>query len=92
MVIEVKGCRNPDVRTALEAQLVNDYLKSHSLTHGIYLVGWFVCTAWTNSKNHLKATTFEDARTEATQLASAHDGTTNPEKVVGYVLDCRYPA
>jgi len=88
----VKGCWNPDVQTALEAQLVNDYLKSHSLTHGIYLVGWFVCTSWANPKNQLNATTFEAAQTEAAQLASAYNGTTNAEKVVGYVLDCRYPS
>ncbi len=92
VVIEVKGCWNQDVRTALEAQLVNDYLKPHSLTHGIYLVGWFVCPAWANPRNHLNATTFEHAQTEVAQLAFAYDGTANPEKVIGYVVDCQYPS
>jgi hypothetical protein len=40
-IIEVKGCWNPDVETALETQLADDYLGATGNRYGIYLVVWF---------------------------------------------------
>jgi len=40
-IIEVKGCWNADVETALETQLVGDYLIGTGNRYGIYLVMWF---------------------------------------------------
>jgi hypothetical protein len=40
-IVEVKGCWNPDLETALEAQLVGDYLLGTENRYGIYLVIWF---------------------------------------------------
>lgn len=40
-IIEVKGCWNRDVETALETQLVDDYLLATGNRYGIYLVIWF---------------------------------------------------
>jgi len=91
VVIEVKGCWNVEVRTAVDGQLVGDYLRLNGLTHGIYLVGWFVCDKWDNSQNKLASQTFADAQKEVVQLAAAYDGKANPERVVAVVLDCRYP-
>jgi len=91
VVIEVKGCWNVEVRTAVDGQLVGDYLRLNGLTHGIYLVGWFVCDKWDNSQNKLASHTFADAQKEVVQLTAAYDGTANPERVVAVVLDCRYP-
>lgn len=92
VVVEVKGCWNAEVRTAVDSQLVGDYLRPNGLTHGIYLVGWFVCAAWEKPQNKLTSTTLESAEQEIAQLVSAYDGETNPECVTGIVLDCRYPA
>ena len=92
VVIEVKGCWNAEVRTAVDSQLVGDYLRPNGLTHGIYLVGWFVCSVWTNPQNKLTSTTLELARQEIAQLVAAYDGKANPERVSGAVLDCRYPS
>jgi hypothetical protein len=92
VVIEIKGCWNAEVRTAVDSQLVGDYLRPNGLTHGIYLVGWFVCAAWEKPQNKLTSTTLEQAEQEIAQLVSAYDGQTNPERVNGIVLDCRYPA
>jgi len=43
VIIEVKGCWNPKLKTAMENQLVNQYLTASDCRHGIYLVGWFYC-------------------------------------------------
>ena len=45
-IIEVKGCWNPDVNTAMERQLVNRYLRENRCPYGIYVVGWYHCTQW----------------------------------------------
>jgi hypothetical protein len=90
VVIEVKGCWNIDVRSAADSQLVSDYLRSNGLTHGIYLVGWFVCDAWEKCSNKLNSETLTMARQEIDQLVSAYDGKNNPERVNGIVLDCSH--
>jgi hypothetical protein len=91
VVIEVKGCWHVQVRSAVEQQLVNDYLRPNGLTHGIYLVGWFVCPQWEKSTNHLIAQTLNTAQIEVAEIAAKFDGKTSPEKVKGFILDCRYP-
>jgi hypothetical protein len=40
-IVEVKGCWSRDVETALETQLVDDYLLGTGNRYGIYLVIWF---------------------------------------------------
>jgi hypothetical protein len=92
VVIEAKGCWNAEVRTAVDSQLVGEYLRPNGLTHGIYLVGWFVCAAWEKPQNKLTSRTLELAEQEISQLVSSYDGKANPERVIGVVLDCRYPA
>jgi hypothetical protein len=92
VVIEVKGCWNAEVKTAVDSQLVGDYLRPNGLTHGIYLIGWFVCPVWEKPQNKLTSATLELAEQEVAQLVSAYDGKANPEHVAGVVLDCRYPA
>ena len=92
VVIEIKGCWNAEARTAVDSQLVGDYLRPNGKTHGVYLVGWFVCSKWKTPRNKLSSATLELARQEIAQLVSAYDGKANPERVNGIVLDCCYPA
>jgi hypothetical protein len=40
-VIETKGCWIPDLLTAIEDRLRNDYVKRLGAPLGIYLIGWF---------------------------------------------------
>lgn len=49
VIIEVKGCWNPELQTAMQAQLVDRYLKDNQCQHGIYLVGWYLCDQWDDS-------------------------------------------
>jgi hypothetical protein len=92
VVIENKGCWNNEVHTAVDGQLVGDYLRPNGLTHGIYLVGWFVCDKWDNSQNKLTSKTFANAQQEIAQLAAAYNGKINPERVCAVLLDCGYPS
>jgi hypothetical protein len=45
-VIEVKGCWNAELFTALETQLVQGYMVQLGAPVGIYLVGWFEPSKW----------------------------------------------
>lgn len=45
-IIEVKGCWNKNLDTAMQTQLVDRYLRDNSCQHGLYLVGWFNCEQW----------------------------------------------
>lgn len=47
-IIEVKGCWNQELDTAMETQLVERYLQDTACRHGLYLVGWFNCEQWDN--------------------------------------------
>jgi len=93
VTIEVKGCWNPSVPTAVEEQLVGEYLRHFGRTHGLYLVAWFVCPDWQGKSpkcgNSLGAQTVEEARDAVNRLCSAYDGKNNPVRVVGVVIDAR---
>jgi len=54
VIIEVKGCWHPDVKTAMESQLVGRYLKDNQCQHGLYLVGWFTCSHWDRADGRAK--------------------------------------
>ena len=41
VVVEVKGCWNDWVETAMETQLRDQYLVDTACHHGVYLVGWY---------------------------------------------------
>ena len=45
-VIEVKGCWNAELFTALETQLLQGYMVQLGNLVGIYLVGWFEPSKW----------------------------------------------
>ncbi|MGL5255534.1 MAG: hypothetical protein ACRC76_00745, partial [Proteocatella sp.] len=46
LIVEVKGCWNQELTTAMESQLHGKYLKDNDCKYGIYLVGWFNCPQW----------------------------------------------
>jgi predicted NACHT family NTPase len=46
VIIETKGCWNPELETAMETQLLNRYMKDNQCLYGLYLVGWFNCDKW----------------------------------------------
>lgn len=46
VIVEVKGCWNSELYTAMGSQLCNRYLKDNICKSGIYLIGWFNCNQW----------------------------------------------
>lgn len=64
VIVEVKGCWHDEVKTAMQTQLVDRYLRDHACRHGIYLVGWFLCNQWAE----------EGRKTECRRAASSMEG------------------
>ncbi len=50
VIVEVKGCWHDELMTAMETQLRDRYLENGGFSHGLYLVGWFVCDCWADPK------------------------------------------
>jgi len=65
-IIEVKGKWNRELLTAMENQLLNDYMIPRSIQYGIYLVGWFKSQYWNDRdwrySMHRRITNVEDLR------------------------------
>ena len=90
VVIEVKGCWNTEVRTALKTQLAGDYLRPHGLRCGIYLVGWFVCKRWAGAKNHLASDNIPAACAEMDAMAADFVGGESEFRIEPFLLDCTF--
>lgn len=91
VVVEVKGCWNPELHTAMEGQLIVKYLADSGSRHGLYLVGWHVCAKW-DSKDTRRPpkTTIEQARKELHAQAE-HLTASTPNTIRAFVLDARLP-
>ncbi len=93
IVIEVKGCWHPKMKTAIRAQLGEKYLQNSGRTHGLYLVVWTGCDRWNDPKDtrkvRTKAKTLDQAREEIERLAKPFDGQNEPWVIRSFVLDAR---
>ena len=57
VIIETKGCWNPELNTAMRDQLVGRYLNDNDrCKHGLYLVGWFYCEQWDDTHSRKQRT------------------------------------
>ncbi|WP_129677549.1 NACHT domain-containing NTPase [Candidatus Chloroploca sp. Khr17] len=77
VIIETKGCWNRQLQEAIKSQLHNRYLREHRSNFGLYLVGWFNCTAW-DDNDYRKAAALQMDRPSAKlrfeQLAAENTG------------------
>lgn len=91
VIIEAKGCWNPELPTTARTQL-RAYL-SEPDTAGLLLVGYFNCTRWNTKKRSCPATNHaiddvrRDQHEQVRQLTD--DGTL---LAAAHVLDCRLPS
>jgi hypothetical protein len=87
-VIETKGCWNPELRSAMQTQLVEDYLVRLAAPAGVYLVGWFDKQRWDPRDSRRTRTpnlSYIDAQAEFDIQAAAQP----PAFIVrAVVLDC----
>lgn len=56
VVIEVKGCWNKDIKTAMKKQLLERYMVQNGHRHGLYLIGWYRCDRWDDKDGRKKKT------------------------------------
>lgn len=56
VILEAKGCWHAEVKTAMQTQLKDRYLRNNDCGHGIYVVGWFLCESWNPSDGRRKST------------------------------------
>jgi hypothetical protein len=88
VIIEVKGCWNPDLKTAMQAQLRDRYLRESSTRTGIYVAGWYASAAWDSTdprKSRSEKETMEHLRTFLGQQAANLSTSTDLKSVV---LNC----
>lgn len=73
VIIEVKGNWHRELRSAMETQLRDRYLKENACRNGIYLVGWFSCEAWSDEdsrKRQCPKHSFAEGQKEFDQQAA----------------------
>jgi len=92
VIVEVKGCWNDKVRTAMQTQLVDRYLHQSKCRYGLYVVGWFHCGAWDDGDYRKRRTpwrTLADAERELREQAETLRKSYDPSlDVRAFVLDC----
>jgi hypothetical protein len=79
-VIEVKGCWNDELESALRTQLLDSYLLGAGSRFGVYVVGWFESERWdtgdrrrSRCEGHSRANTQGKLIEEASALSHEHD-------------------
>jgi hypothetical protein len=88
LIIEVKGCWNRELKTSMKSQLTDRYLANNDCTHGIYLVGWFVCPAWTDKDYRRGDVRFKSIiELERYLTQQAESLSTGQRKIHWFVLD-----
>jgi hypothetical protein len=61
VIVEVKGCWNRDVRTAIKTQLTERYLRQNDCQNGVYLVVWFNPVRWDKQDRRRTQVRFKNA-------------------------------
>ncbi len=88
VIVEVKGCWNRKIKEAMGTQLVHKYLKDRDCQHGLYVVGWFLCNAWTGknpSRNAVKFANIDEMKKFFFGQAGAFSA--NGRRIKSVVLD-----
>jgi hypothetical protein len=52
VIVEIKGSWNQDVPTNMQTQLVDRYLDTGNYSHGLYLIGWYVCKVFISTEKY----------------------------------------
>ena len=87
-VIEVKGCWHPDLKTSIQAQLIEKYLQGPDCQHGIYLIVWFDPENWDDDdyrKKQVPGCTLRDAGEFFANQAAEHS--TDTRTIRSFILD-----
>lgn len=88
VIIESKGCWNPELMTAMQSQLHDRYLKLDGEACGIYLVGWFLCDRWDSKSDYAFKGTKGELHAELAKQASSIPS--EGRRLSAFVLDATY--
>lgn len=94
LIIELKGCWNPSVKTSLDTQLAQRYLKENLSGIGIYLVAWFVCERWDKGDMERRAQAPKGSASEIRAFLEAQALEVNSvarTSIRAFVLDATLP-
>jgi hypothetical protein len=86
VVVEVKAAWHRDVRTAIENQLANRYLKNTDVNHGIYLVLWFDGEGWDPDDSRRGKAVRRDSKSLHEELARKADHLSSDHRAVEIIL------
>jgi len=90
-IIEVKGCWNRELKTAMKSQLVDRYMCGNNTNHGLYLVGSFSSSLWDSKdwrERRCAGSTQQSLRAELSRQAETLS--TNGQQLRSFVLDVSY--
>lgn len=94
VVIEIKGCWNPDLRNSIKTQLLDKYLSDdNNYNYGIYLIGWYWCDKWDIEHKNMKrknANNFSETDINETIdyfNKEAEKLTTEQKQIASFVID-----
>jgi hypothetical protein len=92
VIIETKGCWHREIKTAMETQLVNRYLKDNDCRHGIYLVGWFLCSSWSKADSRRRSLKFKTVQQLGSHIVKQAQTLSSAErKIRAVALDASLP-
>lgn len=91
-VLEVKGSWNDKLLTAMETQLVGDYLaRNPESQHGLYVVGWYLCSRWKNDPGTQKTRRHGSAEALARALSDRASALSSSSRTIrALVLDAAW--
>jgi hypothetical protein len=90
-VIEIKGCWNAELFTALETQLYRDYMVRLQAPVGIYVVGWFDKPKWDPTDGRRGRTPNCGLQDAQARLDAQAQTISAGNSVQAVVLDCHAP-
>jgi hypothetical protein len=92
VTVEVKGCWHAEVKTAMETQLVEKYLRGSNSHFGIYLVAWFDASTWTDDDPRKKQChCWSRSEMEEYLAHQAADLRRKGFFITPFILDCTIP-
>jgi hypothetical protein len=89
--IEVKRHFNSEAKMGFEQQLVQEYLRKHNRSHGVYVVGWYGRSECGSSSNPLGASSFTEAQAAIASLANSVQEANPDLKLLAVCLNCEFP-
>ena len=88
VIVEVKGVWHREVESAMETQLAKRYLWENTCCHGIYLVGWYMCSQWDEEDNRRSRSCGRSLKEFAQKLREQADELSSDSMYIkSFVLD-----